>query len=1193
MHFLAKTLVTLLVLLAALLSVARWIGPGWLEANQQEFLDTLSAQSGYQVSAESLSSHWYRGGPVIELDKLLLRDKSDTTTIFRAARVELRLSIFDLLRYQNIVPTAVIVDGLRLTMVRDSEGAIHVYGIEQVTDEEDTPAADISGLLFQPEALSLKNAEITFVDLYNTNRVTIFDPAEVTLVNRGDKHALRGRLGIDNRSHGELSVAAEFETQGAHMDRWDGNIYLLTSELDLAWLIGENIPGHYGINAGNSSFELWSQWRGGHLSQLHGRLSANNISITSPSHESPDLDIDWASGQFRWKKETKGWRLDLANAHISNGDSLWPTKSLAIALRREDEEAPPVLFIGADKFEIAQLLATLKFRPINSVAVNNFIAAKPEGTITDMQLAIRMQRPVQWHFHAKLENILSVVHEKLPAIRNLRGYIDADRDGGRLSLDMDNSLFNYPGLFRQPLDISRLKGDIVWQRKHNEWWLASNKLEIANDHLQTTSAFRLTTRQGNKPLLELQTHFHNGDVAFAPLYYPTGIMKSNLVKWLDRSLKSGRVTQGILKLNGPLDHFPFHKTHDGMFDVQFDVEDVLLDYWEEWPPISQLSAHARFYGDSMTIEGSTGFIYNSKVEHVIASIEHFKPLSPLIIKGSVAGALDDAFKLLRESPLSRSFGRFASKAKVTGDSLLAVDIQLPLMNTHPQTRFEGSVSLNDNQLGFTGTSLTIKDIKGVLHITSIGLEGDEMHASVFGIPLKVRVSPDKKGGAVISADHRFATDELKQALPQLKQLPLHGESDWKLSVDIPPLSSQKSPLFTAASSLQGTSVNLPLSLQKSAREIRPTAVIIPLNKEFSSVDIRYGKADIRINPATLSGDMTTPEMRGSFTLPANQQTPLTADFDYLKLNFDTNKIGSSNKNPGNPRDIPPLILKSEKLIINDVHFGSMHLVTKHIPNGAGISKLTVGDDNTRLNATGSWTYSKGVHQTIIDASIKSSKLGDALKGLGLTEQMEASPGTFTAKLRWRAAPQQFAFEKLDGEVSVQTGEGRFNDAQPGFGRLIGLANLRALQRRLSLDFSDFTKEGFAYDEILGTATIAKGIANTENFKIKAPAGVIEIRGLTNLNTRQLEQDVKVLPEIHGALPLAGAIAGGPAVGAALLLAGAVAGDKIDRMAQINYTVRGDWDNPIIERIGVIGSDPDAPTVQEGALDSHTGLPIID
>jgi uncharacterized protein YhdP len=150
---------------------------------------------------------------------------------------------------------------------------------------------------------------------------------------------------------------------------------------------------------------------------------------------------------------------------------------------------------------------------------------------------------------------------------------------------------------------------------------------------------------------------------------------------------------------------------------------------------------------------------------------------------------------------------------------------------------------------------------------------------------------------------------------------------------------------------------------------------------------------------------------------------------------------------------------------------------------------------------------------------------------------------------------------------VDTREGRFSEAQPGLARILGFLNIGALKRRLRLDFSDVTEKGFSFDEMRGRFVLKQGVVSTKNeLVIKAPAADIHVSGDLDLGARQVNQRIRVIPDIHGVLPLAGVAAGGPAVGAALLVAGVVAGKQIDQIAEINYSVKGSWDNPDIVRV---------------------------
>jgi uncharacterized protein YhdP len=144
-------------------------------------------------------------------------------------------------------------------------------------------------------------------------------------------------------------------------------------------------------------------------------------------------------------------------------------------------------------------------------------------------------------------------------------------------------------------------------------------------------------------------------------------------------------------------------------------------------------------------------------------------------------------------------------------------------------------------------------------------------------------------------------------------------------------------------------------------------------------------------------------------------------------------------------------------------------------------------------------------------------------------------------------------------------DGRFVDIEPGAGRVFGLLSINELQRRLRLDFSDLFKKGFTFDEISGDFQLSRGDAFTDNTVIKGPAARIAITGRTGLVRRDYEQLITVTPHLTSSLPLAGAIAN-PGVGAALFLAQKLFESQIDAITRYQYTVRGDWDKPVIERV---------------------------
>ena len=81
--------------------------------------------------------------------------------------------------------------------------------------------------------------------------------------------------------------------------------------------------------------------------------------------------------------------------------------------------------------------------------------------------------------------------------------------------------------------------------------------------------------------------------------------------------------------------------------------------------------------------------------------------------------------------------------------------------------------------------------------------------------------------------------------------------------------------------------------------------------------------------------------------------------------------------------------------------------------------------------------------------------------------------------------------------------------------------------------------------------------------MKGPSANIELSGRIGLGDEDFDALVTITPKISSSIPLAGAIAGGPAVGAALFLAQQLMGDSIDRVTRLEYMATGSWDEPIL------------------------------
>jgi uncharacterized protein YhdP len=217
-----------------------------------------------------------------------------------------------------------------------------------------------------------------------------------------------------------------------------------------------------------------------------------------------------------------------------------------------------------------------------------------------------------------------------------------------------------------------------------------------------------------------------------------------------------------------------------------------------------------------------------------------------------------------------------------------------------------------------------------------------------------------------------------------------------------------------------------------------------------------------------------------------------------------------------------------------------------------------------VTAKGEWRgKDEGVGR--IEGTLSSTDVGATLKQLDYAPVIEAKSGKMDFDMSWLGAPTEEALSVATGHVQVALDKGQITGLKPGAGRVVGLASVAALPRRLALDFSDLTDKGFAFDTIRGDFDLADGSAKTDNVLVKGPAAEIGLIGRVGLKNKDYDQTAVVTGNVSSPLPLA-AFAAGPVIGGAVLLFTQVFKQPLKGLARGYYRITGSWDNPTVERI---------------------------
>ncbi len=266
-----------------------------------------------------------------------------------------------------------------------------------------------------------------------------------------------------------------------------------------------------------------------------------------------------------------------------------------------------------------------------------------------------------------------------------------------------------------------------------------------------------------------------------------------------------------------------------------------------------------------------------------------------------------------------------------------------------------------------------------------------------------------------------------------------------------------------------------------------------------------------------------------------------------------------------PRSVPALKLLIEDLNWGDRHLGRIQAGISKVADGVSLDQLTVTNPSFTIKAQGNW---RGADpgEGRITGTLQSSDVRTTLTQLGYADVMAAKAGHVDFDLNWVGLPTAAAFRSSVGHVEVSLDHGQVFAIKPGAGRVLGLASVAELPRRLALDFSDLTDKGMAFDTVRGDFDLRGGDAFTDNMLLKGPAAEIGLIGRVGLKNRDYDQTAVVTGSVGNSLPLASALAGGPVVGAAVLLFTQVFKQPLRGLARGYYHITGSWDNPAIDRI---------------------------
>jgi uncharacterized protein (TIGR02099 family) len=826
------------VLLAVLFASARLLLPHADQYNA-EIGERLSRYLNQPVMVRSLDAEWHGWGPSLVLRDAVLLDASGEHPVFQLKKMRLGFDLLSSARHWQPVFSHITLVGANLVLTRNKQGQFSAAGLSRQGDDAEQNPDDTAALmawLLSQGRLALEDSTIVWRDEMSAGRTLRVSAVNISLRNDGERHQLDASLNLSRQLGKSLVLRVDMRGSPLNAAGRHTQVYFAGEHVHLAELFDRQVLAGVGISANNASFQVWAKWQAGQLQKISGSGAAGGVTLVSvgPPKKMPDvveespaaesLSLDRISADFDWRWLNNGWQFEANDLLLVSQSRQWQPARVSLKFDQSTAQAKFNAFASFLQLEdIAQILSL--FSVGGKALQEPLFAIAPRGELRDAELAWQAGDVPQYKAYARLQNASMNAWRAVPAAQQVDGQLWLDSGNGQVALQRASVILDFPDLFRWPLMVDELRGNVAWQQSGEQWQVTGRELEARNDDINASASLDVALDGANRsPFMSLLVDFHDADGSQVARYLPTGIMAVEAVNWLDEAIIGAHVASGGALFHGRLADFPFDKGN-GRFEVSFAAENASLNYAGSWPSITDINADVRFLGRGMSVAMQQGKIFSNQIQWATVDIADMTatPLE-LTIKGEVQGATQDKLDYLVTSPpLYRAFAQHLEGFAAGGESLLNLDLFLPIGNDDP-VKVNGWLAMQENTLSIPPLGQVLSAVDGRLDFFQDGLRAEGIQADLFGQSTEINISTDENRQnpkVRIRAQGMFeAPDLAARYLPRIQEL-LSGDGDLRISFDIPLGSDEGGDdvaVLQARSNLRGVEARLPPPFGKMAQD---------------------------------------------------------------------------------------------------------------------------------------------------------------------------------------------------------------------------------------------------------------------------------------------------------------------------------------------------------------------------------------
>ena len=420
----------------------------------------------------------------------------------------------------------------------------------------------------------------------------------------------------------------------------------------------------------------------------------------------------------------------------------------------------------------------------------------------------------------------------------------------------------------------------------------------------------------------------------------------------------------------------------------------------------------------------------------------------------------------------------------------------------------------------------------------------------------------------LTASGLLSIESLERVLSPRVLESIDGKSKSKITLSYKPKASKPYLYIDLKSDLIGINLDFIDPFIKNKSEEKKFYLNYNFLNPQKIYDIKYETYIMRFSQKTdyLNMNVSSPSLNGNIKIPneINKLNPLEARLQYLDI---SQFNGSSD-----PKFYPPMVLKIKRVKIDSSTYDNFNIITSYHDDGMIIENISFANQDLTMNGQGKWVKTENGQATFFDGNFNSDNFGKSLDRLGYRDLI--NKGVLSAQMigQWSDSPEKFTLRNFDGKIILNLREGDFlqvTNETKVIGQLLGLFSIASLQKRLSLDFSDFFSSGLSFDEMTGEFVFDNSKTNVRMLNLKGTFGEMTINGESDIIKETHNHKLTYIPDLSSMSLISGTLLGGPIGAVASIFYDKVLkqiGIDTNELAAVEYSITGSWNNPKIKLI---------------------------